>query len=75
MRYLRPVPVDVPLTVKGAITTDGKPHRCEAEAILLDGEGNVLAKGEGEFAILSGDRLKSIPDDFRQQMTELFKKY
>ena len=75
IRYLRPVPVEVPLTVKGTITTGRESPSCKAEAILLNTKGKVLAKGEGEFVALSGDRLTHLPDDFKDQMTELFKKY
>ena len=46
-----------------------------AEAILLNSRGNVLAKGEGEFVILSEHRLTDLPDEFKEQMMDLFKKY
>ncbi len=75
IRYLKPVPVETPLTLKGTITSDGKARSCHAEAILLDSKGKILAKGEGEFVVLSGDKLTSLPEDFKNQMTELFKKY
>ncbi len=75
VRYLKPVPVGAELTAKGTITSDGKPRTCKAEAVLLDRQGNVLAKGEGEFAVLSGDKLTALPEDFKKQMRELFEKY
>ena len=75
VRYLRPVPVGVPLTVKGTITSDEEKRRCQAEALLEDDEEKVLAKAEGDFAILSADRLKDFPEDFKKQMMELFKRY
>jgi acyl-coenzyme A thioesterase PaaI-like protein len=75
VRYLRPVPVEVPVTVKGEITSDKTSRSCRAEAILLDSEGNILAKGEGEFVILSEDRLTALPDEFKKQMMNLFDKY
>ena len=75
MRYLRPVPVEVPLTVKGMITSDEGMRRCQAEALLKDHKENVLAKGEADFAIMSADRLKDFPENFKKQMMELFEKY
>ena len=75
VRYLRPVPAEAPITAKGTITSDGNPRRCQAEAVLLDGEGTVLAKGQGEFALLSEDRLSDLPEDSRRQMRELFQKF
>jgi acyl-coenzyme A thioesterase PaaI-like protein len=75
VRYLKPVPVEVPITVKGTITSDGTSRSCRAEAILLNSRGNVLAKGEGEFVLLSEHRLTDLPDEFKEQMINLFKKY
>ena len=75
VRYLRPVPVEVLLTVKGTITSDGTSRSCQAEAVLLNSKGNILAKGEGEFVLLSEDRLTALPDEFKDQMMDLFKKY
>ena len=75
VRYLRPVPVGVTLTVKGTITSDEGKRRCQAEALLEDDEEKVLAKGEADFAILSADRLQDFPETFKKQMMELFKRY
>jgi acyl-coenzyme A thioesterase PaaI-like protein len=75
VRYLRPVPVEVLLTAKGTITSDGTSRSCQAEAVLLNSKGNILAKGEGEFVLLSEDRLTALPDEFKEQMMDLFKKY
>jgi acyl-coenzyme A thioesterase PaaI-like protein len=75
VRYMRPVPVEKPLTVKGTISSEETARSCHAEASLLDSEGKVLAKGKGEFVVLSGDKLSSLPENFKNQMTELFKQY
>jgi acyl-coenzyme A thioesterase PaaI-like protein len=75
IRYLKPVPVETPLTVKGTITSEGKSRTCKADAVLLDGEGNVLAKSEGDFAVLSSEKLTALPEDFKKQMLKLFEKY
>ena len=75
VRYLRPVPVEVPITVRGTIISEGTSRSCRAEAMLLDSTGNTLAKGEGEFVILSEDRLTALPDEFKKQMMNLFDKY
>lgn len=75
VRYLRPVPVDTPITAKGRLISDEKTRTCQAEGVLLDIEKNVLAKAEGDFALLSADRLKGFPEDFKTQMRELFDKY
>jgi acyl-coenzyme A thioesterase PaaI-like protein len=75
LRYLKPVPVEVPLTARGTITSEGKSLTCKAEAVLLDSEGIILARSEGNFAVLSGDQLAALPEDFKKQMLALFDKY
>jgi len=75
VRYLRPVPVETPLIVKGRIISDEGQRRCQAEGLLQDQEENVLAKGEADFAILSADRLKDFPENFKKQMLKLFERY
>lgn len=75
VRYLKPVPVETPLIVKGRITSDEGQRRCQTEALLQDQKENVLAKGEADFAILSADRLKDFPENFKKQMLKLFERY
>ena len=76
IRYLRPVPVEVPLTVRGEMITSAKKgNTCQAKAVLLNGEGKKLARGSGEFAILSEEKLSIMPDDFRRDMLKLFRMY
>ena len=75
VRYLRPVPVETVLTAKGTMSSEGKSRTCSAEAVLYDTEGNVLAKADGEFVVMSGDRLTHLPEEFKRQMVELFEKY
>ena len=75
VKYLKPVPIETELTAKGTITPGGKVRSCKAAAVLLDKGGNVLAKAEGDFAVLSADKLSKLPEDFRQQMLKLFEKY
>jgi acyl-coenzyme A thioesterase PaaI-like protein len=75
VKYLKPVPIETELTAKGMVTPGGNARSCKASAVLLDKGGSVLAKAEGDFAVLSGDKLTELPEDFRQQMLKLFEKY
>jgi acyl-coenzyme A thioesterase PaaI-like protein len=72
VRYLRPVPVEAPLTVRGRIPAEGTERSCRAEAAVFDAEGNTLARAEGEFALLSGDRLRVLPEELKREMERLF---
>ena len=72
VRYKAPVPVDVPLTVRGSIAEKCAAGTCRTSGVLLDGEGKVLATGEAEFALLSAERLTAIPEGMKQEMAKLF---
>lgn len=72
VRYLRPVPCETPLRVKGEIVSDGSSRTCQASAVLLDSDGRTLAKAEGQFALLGEERLSLLPEDLREEMLAFF---
>jgi acyl-coenzyme A thioesterase PaaI-like protein len=72
VRYQAPVPVDVPLTVRGAIAEECAVGTCRTSGLLLDGEGKTLATGEAEFVLLSAERLTALPEEVKRQITKLF---
>jgi acyl-coenzyme A thioesterase PaaI-like protein len=74
VRYQAPVPVDVPLTVRGAIAEECAAGTCRTSGLLLDGEGKTLATGEAEFVLLSAERLTALPEEVKREMTELFER-
>jgi len=72
VKYIRPVPVDVPLRVKGTLEDASRPMILKAVAVLEDREGNLLARASGQFAELSRDRLSAVPEGLKRDMEELF---
>jgi len=72
VRYKAPVPVDVPLTVRGSIAEECATGTCRTSGVLLDGEGKALATGEAEFVLLSAERLSAIPEEVKREMAKLF---
>ncbi len=73
VKYLRPVPIGVPLTARGRMGSDLRPPSLvKVRGELLDDSGRVLARSTGEFAILSGDKLGMIPAELKEDMTGLF---
>jgi len=72
VRYKAPVPVDVPLTVRGSIAEECAAGTCRTAGVLLDGDGKALATGEAEFVLLSAERLTAIPEEVKREMTKLF---
>jgi acyl-coenzyme A thioesterase PaaI-like protein len=75
VRYRAPVPVDVPLTVRGTIALECPTGTCRTAGLLLDREGKSLATGEAEFVLLSAERLTGLPEDMKQEMCRLFERF
>jgi acyl-coenzyme A thioesterase PaaI-like protein len=75
VRYRAPVPVDVPLTVRGAIAPESPAGTCRTAGVLLDREGKTLATGEAEFVLLSAERLTALPEDMKRDMFRLFERF
>jgi len=72
VRYLRPVEVGVPLTVRGAVEPSPEQGRCKVKATISDAEGRLLVRGWAEMAYLSEKRLASVPEKLHEKMARLF---
>lgn len=72
VRYLKPVPIEKPLIVRGCLGKDRRPPRIEVHAEIVDRDGNLLARSTGEFVELTGDRLSMIPEELKDDMRSLF---
>lgn len=75
VKYLKPVPVEVPLIVKGRLAGDGPPPRIQVKADLFSAEGTRLAYSRGEFVQLSEEKLALIPDGMKAEMESLFERF
>jgi uncharacterized protein (TIGR00369 family) len=64
--YLRPVPLNVPLTLTALHTgTTGRRHHIEAR--LADAAGNILATGKAVFVTITPDLLAKVKSRQAQQ--------
>jgi len=75
IKYIRPVLLGVPLTVKGRLARDAKEPYVGAVAEVFDGGGQLLARAKGEFVALPKDKLEVVPDGLKQDMIALFNKF
>jgi acyl-coenzyme A thioesterase PaaI-like protein len=75
IKYIRPVLVGVPLTVKGRLTREKKEPLVGAIAEVFDGGGQLLAKAAGEFVELAKDKLELVPEELKEDMVCLFNKF
>lgn len=75
IKYVRPVMIGVPLTVKGRLTKERKPPYVGAVADILDERKQILARATGEFVEIPRDKLDLVPERLKQDMIELFDKF
>jgi len=72
IKYIRPVLVGVPLTVKGRLTNENREPLIGAVAEILDEGGQLLARAKGEFVELAKDKLELVPEGLKEDMVALF---
>ena len=75
VRYVKPVPVEESLTVKGRLGKERRAPKIEVHAEIVDGKGSQLARSTGEFVELTGDRLSLIPAELKEDMNSLFERF
>jgi uncharacterized protein (TIGR00369 family) len=75
IKYVRPVLIGMPLTVKGRMMKDRKTPYIGAVADILDSKNQLLARATGEFVEIPKDKLDMVPDGLKQDMVELFTKF
>lgn len=76
IRYLRPVPVQTPLTAIGRVIDerDDGSRDFKTGAMLVDRDGNRLAEGFGRMAILSPKRMHMISPQVMRDMDGVFER-
>jgi len=75
VKYVNPVLVGTPLTIKGMLRDESEPPKITARAEIRDDIGKLLVRSKGEFVILPEERLSSVPDDLKKDMLSLFRKF
>ncbi len=73
LKYVRPVPIGQPLTVKGKLL-DGDSRLIHVRGELFDSDKKLLARSLGEFAFLPEERLSEVPQGLKTEMKALFEK-
>jgi acyl-coenzyme A thioesterase PaaI-like protein len=75
VKYIRPIMIGTPLIIKGHVTDTLTLPRIGAEAEIRDKKGGLLVKGSGEFVAVAEDKFSAIPDNYKKEMTLLFKRF
>jgi acyl-coenzyme A thioesterase PaaI-like protein len=74
VKYVKPVLIDVPLSVRAKILGVQDEKYVRAVAKIFDDRGHILARGNSEFVILSSAELALVPEGLKQDMLALFKR-
>jgi len=75
IKYVRPVLIGIPLTVKGSVLDDSAPPKIKARAEIRDNEGHLLVRSNAEFVAVSGEKLSLVPENLKEEMFALFDKF
>lgn len=74
IKYIKPVLIGVPLTVRGELREESRERIIHAQAKILDGRGQILSRATGEFVELPPERLSAVPEGMKKEMVDLFRK-
>ncbi|MFH0844938.1 MAG: PaaI family thioesterase [Pseudomonadota bacterium] len=72
IKYIRPVPIGIPLTVIGKFMDDSEPPKIKAKAEIRDGQKRLLVRSSAEFVAVHKEKLSSVPDRLKEDMLLLF---
>lgn len=71
IKYLKPVPLHIPLTAKGMVEEE-KRRLCKSKGLIQSSDQKILARAEATFALLSDNDLHLVPDKLKAEMNGLF---
>jgi acyl-coenzyme A thioesterase PaaI-like protein len=71
-KYIRPIPVKIPLTVTGRILDETSPPKITVRGEIRDDEKRLLVRGRGEFVMMSPENLSDVPEQLKKDMLALF---
>ena len=75
IKYIRPVLIGTPLTVKGKVMDDSTPPKIKARAEIRDNEGRLLVRSSAEFVEVPGEKLSFVPESLNEEMVVLFNRF
>jgi uncharacterized protein (TIGR00369 family) len=75
IKYIKPVPLGIPLTARGKILDEPGNSRIEVRGEIVDAEGKLLVRSRGEFVMLAENQLSSVSNALKQKMAALFEHF
>lgn len=75
IKYVRPVLIGKPLTVRGRLVDKSESPKITARAEIRDSEGALLVRSLGEFLTISKEKLSIVPEGLKEEMRSLFERF
>lgn len=72
VKYLKPVQIGTPLTVKGRLVGDSRPPLISVRGEVFGPNGTLLARSRGEFVVVPEEELPAVSRDLKEDMCRLF---
>ena len=74
IKYIRPVLIGTPLTVKGILIDTSEPPKVMTRGEILDDQGRLLVRSTGEFIELPAESFSSVSEGVKKEMLALLEK-
>jgi len=75
MKYIKPVPLGVPLTARGKILDEAGAPKIVIRGEIVDAQKKLLVRSRGEFVMLAENQLSSVPQGLKQEMMDMFENF
>ena len=75
IKYIKPVPLHAPLTIRGKILDDTCTPKIEIRGEIVDAEQKLLVRSTGEFVMLAENQLPSVSQGMKQEMIDMFENF
>ncbi|EFK05920.1 thioesterase family protein [delta proteobacterium NaphS2] len=75
IKYIRPVPLDVPLTARGKILNETDNAKIDVRGEIVDSENKLFVRSRAEFIMLDEKRLTSVSKGMKQEMMDMFDRF
>ncbi len=75
IKYIKPVPLQIPLTARGKILNEPGNSRIEVKGEIVDKERKLLVRSRGEFVMLAEHQLSSVSHHLKEEMLAMFKHF
>lgn len=75
LKYIRPVPIGVPLTVRARVLDSSQLPKVRAQGEIRDPKGSLFVRSSAEFVLVPGNGLASVSEETKREMTALFDRF